>query len=148
MLETFDFSIFSGSFFRASDPGAPLDQSGTTGRSLAARAAPAAMKENRRAGEKRFIGSGCFGGERKLEVVEAERKWLAGERHDAGRGNPLGLILRHDAINLDQVHEISVLHPARGDSVRETLLQRKYIFLIEQERRAFDFLLVRGAELD
>src|SRR3954469_9314314 len=57
MLETFDFAVFSGSFRRASEPGAPFGQSGTTGRSSAALAVAVSAKRKTAARAVHFMGN-------------------------------------------------------------------------------------------
>src|SRR4051812_47510886 len=62
MFETLDFSFFSGSFRRASEPGAPFSQSGATGRSSAARAEAAIAKVIIAARAVRFMGNSGING--------------------------------------------------------------------------------------
>src|SRR3954470_17227105 len=57
MLETFDFAVFCGSFRRASEPGAPLGQSGTTGRLSAAFAVAVSAKRKTAARAVHFMGN-------------------------------------------------------------------------------------------
>src|SRR5687767_2271749 len=105
MFEKLVPTIFSGSDFRASEPGAPSGQSGAVARSVAPKATCATanvIKAATRVERGCMAGSGGFWGEGKTKFADLHGKPLAGHRGDGRGRQPLRFVFSQGAFNRDR----------------------------------------------